>query len=316
MKINRVLSAMVAIGASSALLVGVAPSADAVTWTKTSVTKSNAYSWNGYRTAVGAVGFTLPRGYVKVANTVTVKRGSTTVATNRSLVALSAGTYTIYSTFKYRSRTAYTAYKTVTVDMIEASTCTPTGQTLYRGSTWTIDTMTCTGVGWDSDFNRRTATFTNRMLFAADAYAYSAALNAGYKWDGWYITSQWDTIRLGLFDATAATFIPWGVGEARVSYTAYKYGTTKVAYRYRTHTVTKIVNTPVMTRTEWNTIMALPYRPWHSEVASIVGSSGSMRYMGSLGRAYRWSNTSGGYSILWFDLDGSLSETGNAWYSG
>lgn len=310
------LSALVAIGASGALLVGVAPAAEAVTWTKTSATKSNAYSWNSYRAAVGAAGFTLPRGYVKVANTVTVKKGSTTVAANRSSVALSAGTYTIYSTFKYRSRTAYTAYTTTAVTLIDASTCAPTGQTLVTGNTWAIDTMTCTGVGYDDDFNDRTASFTITMLFAADDDGYYEAQQAGYSWDGWYITAGWDTIRLGSFDATAATFVPYGDGEARVGYTAYRYGATKVAYRYRTHTVTKVVNTSVMTSTEWNTIMALSYWPTHAQVARIVGSSGSLRYRGSLGTMYSWHNTSGGYSCLWFDADGTLSDTGNAWYSG
>jgi hypothetical protein len=314
-KITRALSAIVAAGASVALLVGVAPSAEAVSWTKTGATKASAYSWNGYRATVGPVGFTLPRGYVKVANTITVKKGSATVAANRASVALSAGTYTVYSTFKYRSKTAYTAYKTVPVTLIDASTCAPAGQTLAAGSTWTIDTMTCTGVGYDSDYIDRTASFTINMLFAADANGYSEALQAGYSWDGWYLTSEWDTIRLGVFDASAATFVPYGDGQARVGYTAFKYGITKVAYRYRTQTVTKVVNTSVMTRTEWNTIMALRYWPTHSQVARIVGSSGSMRYTGWLGTAYRWSNTSGGYSILWFDADGTLSDTGNAWYS-
>ena len=316
MKITRALSALVAVGASTALVVGVAPSAEAVSWAKTAATKSNAYSWNSYRATVGPVGFTLPRGYVKVANTVTVKKGSSTVVVNRSSVALSPGTYTVYSTFKYRSKTPYTAHKTVSVTLIDASTCAPTGQTLATGGTWTIDTMTCTGVGYDGDSIERTASFTITMLFAADYNGYSDAQLAGYSFDGWYLTSDWATIRLAVFDATSATFVPYGGGEASVAYTAYRYGTTKVAYRYRTHTVTKVVNTAVMTRTEWNTIMALSYWPTHSQVARIVGSSGSMRYTGSLGTMYRWSNTSGGYSYLWFDLDGTLSDTGNAWYSG
>ncbi|MFN8157896.1 MAG: hypothetical protein U0R68_10785 [Candidatus Nanopelagicales bacterium] len=290
---NRATTLLITTGAVGALvLVGAAPAQ--ASSTRTSSTTQSAYSWNDYRTPVSPAGFVIPRGYVKVSAAVTVKRGSTTIASNRSVVSVGAGTYTAYSTFRYRSRTAYVAHRTVAVTYLEPDSCVV--DTVVPTDTSVEYSLTCTGTGWDPDYNDIVGT-------AQTDVTQETAIQFPWWSAGQTITSadeNWDAVDLFL-DGTASQ-----------RYTAYRYGPVLTKAVHRTVTVKKVVNTSVMTRTEWNVLESGDSLSW---VQHVVGSRGTMFYDdgGSfLGTAYRWKNTSGSYTCIWFD--GSGHATDFYWY--
>jgi len=284
MRIRPAISVLVSLGVASVLVIASAPAASATTWLKTSSTKQNAYSWNGYRTPIVAAGYVIPRGYVKVSATVTVKRGSTTIASNRAAVSVGAGTYTAYSTFKYRSKTAYTAYRSVDVTWIDATSCEVASA---AASTNTIDyDLSCTGSGYDADYNDITGVGTT----TATQYLYSP------DDEPWWTVGQ----TVSSDDANWYSVSNYFDGTGRQAYTAYRYGIIAAKYFYRTVVVTKVLNTAVMTWTEYNTFGSGDSL---ARIRAIVGSSGSI-YSSSGGlTSYRWKNTTGYYTYVWI-LDG------------
>jgi hypothetical protein len=281
MRINRAVAALVSLVSTAAVLIAVAPEVAAASWVKTSTTKQSAYSWNSYKVAIAPAGFAIPRGYIKVSATVTVKRGSTTIASNRSAVSVSGGTYAAYSLFKYRAKTPYTAYRTVEVNGIDADSCDVTAVT-PSGSTIGYE-MTCSGMGYDADYNSLLGTYTT----AASQYLYSPS------------DAPWWTLGETIYQTDPNWYQMDGVtsGTGSQAYTAYRYGAIKAKYVYRTVIVSKVVNTPVMTLTEWRNIW---YGNSLARVRKVVGSNGSLYRAYSNGIEYRWKNSSGGYSYILF----------------
>jgi hypothetical protein len=297
--------ASIGVGTALALGVGVvvAPSAEAVAWRQTAATKANAYSWNGYKAVTKPAGFRIPSGSVKVSSTITVNRGSTTVAKNVKQARLSAGTYTVFTTTKYRTKTAYTAYryysKTETYAdecRIESATITrPADEGSYYDDMDVAYTGTCTWSVYDDDY------------YSGD---YMRTTTGPASWTSTEWVYEWDQTPAYSIGDTAYTIDVPGTVKWRTPYTAYKYGTVKTAHTKRTHTVTKVINTAVMTKTEYN---AFGYGDSYARVARIAGSAGELRYMSGGYSLYRWRNTSGGYAYVWFDL-GWWDD--DAWYSG
>jgi hypothetical protein len=294
---HRLAAIVVAGGLAAGMSVAAAPGAAAASWTRTGPTQHKAYSWNGYKATVKPAGFTAPRGSALVsAPTLTVKRSGTTVVRGKKWARLPAGTYTVYSTYKYRTKTPYTAYRSGSADWSTIDSCTIDSVYSRDTSSLTQDeygywsgTLRETYIGvcdiWDEDYN----TITVAGTWTEDHELWSSTEpSSGY----------------GAGDYASPDYIQY-----RQAYTAYRYGKIKTAYRVRTATVTKVVNTAAMTRTE--------YRSFGdgdslATVRRIAGSKGELRYMDGEYTLYRWKNTSGGYTLVWFRY-GYWDD--DAWYS-
>jgi hypothetical protein len=308
---SRLAAIAAVVGSLVVASIGAAPAATAVTWTKTAATSHKAYSWNGYKATVLPRGFTAPAGYQLLSSLMTVKRSGTVVARNVKSARLSGGTYTVYSTFTYRSKTAYTAYRTIAVSSISADQCTA-GSQLESGNQWVIVDVTCTGWGFDAKYNDAKGSFSETVLLAADFDAYVEATSlASSTWTDSVTSASWESYATGspMADSVFDTGAPIGDGTGTQAYTAYRYGPTKTAYRYRTATVTKVINTAVMT---WNEYQSFGNGDSLSRVRAVVGSKGELRYSSGGYTLYRWRNTSGSYTLVWFYY-GIWDD--DAWYS-
>jgi hypothetical protein len=228
MRIARVLSALVAIGASGALLVEShrprrrSPGQNLGHEVGRILVEQLGPRWNGRVHAAPG----LREGRQRDG-----QEGLDHRRANARRWRCRQGTYTIYSTFKYRAG-PYTAYTTTAVIRRQRAqaggaliTGTPGPSTMHRSATTTTSTT-----------RRRSPS----PLFAADDDSYYEAQQAGYSWDGWYHRQLGhDPTRFVRHDRSHLRALQGRRGARGLP--AYRYGTTKVAYRYRTHTVTKVV---------------------------------------------------------------------------
>ena len=289
---------LVALAVGSLGLVSTASSeAQAVTWTRTTATSQNAYSWNGYKAKVGPSAAPAVSGYAVYDKRISVKNSSgTTLASNVTSRWTSPGTYTVYSTFKYRKAWPYTATKTVTygVNYSNLNSCTLTD---VSGVTYGSGPVTASCSVTLSDYNGNSATKT--LPVTGDYYGL----------DDPYVGQQ--TTDIYNYEVSLpSTF------SKTVSYTAYKY-TYTTRYRVRTAKVVKVTNYASVTWNEYKTISA----PWAggdslTRVRSIFGSNGTRTYFsdsnGTVYTSYRWANTSGGYVYVIFQNYRAYSKD---WYS-
>jgi hypothetical protein len=266
---------------------------------RTSAQTLSAYSWNGYKATVWPGGWKVPKGYVSAGKTVSIASNGRLIARHRKSVSLSAGTYTAYSTFKYRSRTAYKAYRTSTLTAdytdscyVESATITDTSETGSTGYVTATYTGKCSGTAYDANYDERQGSWRATWTRQESAWAYDPA-DAQPEY----------TVGERIYDD-----LPGGRFTYKTSYTAYRYGKVKAKHVHRTVTVRKVFNTSVMTRTEWH---AFDEGDTLARVRKVVGSRGKLVYDGYLGTAYEWRNTSGGTTWVWFD--GRYVDT-RTWY--
>lgn len=237
----------------------------------------NGYSWNGYKAVVKPTGFKAPSGSVIVSKKVSAKGHNAA-----SQVRLSPGSHRVKSTFTYRSKTAYRATRSGTSQVDGADSCTVTGVTPpaeeFGENTYDLE---CTG----TDDDDRTGTFTGSDTAYSDYavgedYPYAILIDGTIRW----------TER----------------------YTANRYGKLKKKTVSRTVVVSRVRNTPVMTRAEWYAFGLGDSLAW---VRKVTGSRGRMGYDDGnsfLGTQWIFRNSSGGNTYVWV-FDGAV--TSNSWYS-
>ena len=292
---------LVALMAAMAALVAASPGeAQAVTWIRTAKTTHNAYSWNGYKANLAPSATPPVSGYTVIDRRITVKNSAgQTLASNVTSRWTAPGNYTVYSTYKYRKATPYTATKTVSynVDYDTLNSCTITGYFDDGGGyTWTVN-ATC---------NVTLENFTGA----------GASVTRTIAIQGQYLGYEPPTVGMqttDIYDYEAS--LPSTFSKT-VSYTAYRYSYYNL-YRVRTASVVKVTNYGTVTWTEYTTVQA----PWDggdslARVRSIFGSNGTrISFMESGGKTYagyQWRNTSGGYVYVTFEDNLAYTKT---WYS-
>lgn len=240
---RRRLSAFVGIAAlASATLVAAAP-ADATTWYTTPPTKTAAYSWNGYTAYVEPHRAAIPRNARLVSRTMTVTRGGKVVARNVKARWLTAGQYTVFTTTKFRVVTAETRTRTGVIESIDPDYCLVLDSGLDGlGGGW-YD-LACTGTGISPAWTDATGTFDVRALWGYN--------NLGN--DNWFSSDDpgW-SIGLKIDPLDALVFE--GDGTGTYSYRVNVVGPVRAKYTKRAVVIAKVINTPVMTRTEWGCCM-------------------------------------------------------------
>lgn len=262
------------------LTVGVAPVAFAATKPLPKKTL-RSYSWDGYRAVVKPTGSVGPGRQVLSAVVTVTSAGKVKAKGVRSYRA-KPGTYRAVSKFRYRAATPYAATRNVTAT-VPADSCVVTS-VVPDGAQYAYYTGSCVGEAFDnSNLETYTGTFT--------------ASWHGYRLEGEDVgtTMQYPVLKVEG---------GWVMGSITYTlpYTAYRYGNAQTLVTKRTLVVRKVTNTPVMTRHEWD---VLDYGDSVYRVRRVVGSSGTLVYTGSLGDAYKWRNSSGSWTYIWFDDDGA-----------
>lgn len=312
-----VLTALVA---SALAAVVAAPSADAVTYTRTASSTYNAYSINSYKAKVWPYKSATPTGYAVSSRILTAyNSGGSKVASGVGSAWLSAGTYSVYSKSTFRQGYTTKVNQTYTV----ASSPTPYS-CVVNSSDYdaTVDAL-AVGVSCNAydDRNTKIALTATGYAPATSSYSYAAGTSvSGYAAvDDWlwnteyYYYSGLDGLMTSVTQAADAK-----VGTSvttTVTKTLYRY---KTAYTKRTVYVKKVYNPPVCSWAEYKSVyynfdgggdsLAL--------VRRIIGSSGTRTsYTSSDGDViafYQWKNSEGGTVSVGFFNDEAYTKS---WWS-
>ena len=267
MKLRTALVCLAPAVAALALTTVTAVPAQAITWRTAPATTAPAYDYNGYKALLKPSGFTIPRGYVDAGSVLTVKNSAGRVLARAATTYRAApGVYTEFSTFKYRSKTPYTAYKQVSV-RVTSDTCTITAAAvtdtsqmvqdpapLWTGTYTVRYTLSCTGR--DADGVLVPGTFVAAV--SEDEVEYVGVSAPGLVTPDRAVGETIEPVTLT------------GTLTRTVAYTAYRYGAVKTVYVKRSVTVKKR-NTGFVTSGEWRRVRN-GMTP--TTVASILGQSG------------------------------------------
>jgi hypothetical protein len=252
-RIVRAMAPLLAVGVSTALLIVVAPAADATTWIAGKASSVRAYDYNNYRGVIKPGGYAIPRGNVDAGSLVTVRKASTgaLVAANRSAVSATAGTYTTYNYIKFKKRTAYSSTHEVAADV---ASCVAEARLNPEDASYVVE-------------------------FAGPCVSDSGAtINGLASWFSFSDTEIGESTDF-VYSSSDAGAVSGTVTE---SYTAYKYGPISTKLVKRTVTVGKY-NSPYITTAEWG---ALRTGQSLSKVQSILGNRGHRYY--TVGANYIW----------------------------
>ena len=322
---------------SPAAGLSLASPAAAVSYTKVGSKTYSAYDYNGYRATIKPSGYTIPSGYVNAGSTVTIKKGSRTIASNRASYGAKVGTYTAFSTIRYRSRTAYRATQTEYLDIDNYDSCTITSSALTETGTvqdefgtdvpYQIITNTgdCDGyasgdpyfgtyiesfVGtWRSVYLNCTATnddaFGGTVITPCDSTDLELPTGAEVDFDA-YDNPLNESGSDVCEDATGFSNLSYTCGSsvntATVAYrstvTKYRYGSVKVK-RFKRTVVVKKKNSAFITLSEWR---GLRSGMTVSRVSSLFGNSGYIYAVNGnrTARAYRDINKDGSYYSTYY----------------
>ena len=322
---------------SPAVGLSMASPAAAVSYTKVGSKTYSAYDYNGYRATIKPSGYTIPSGYVNAGSTVTIKKGSRTIASNRTSYSAKVGTYTAYSTVRYRSRTAYRATQTEYLDIDNYDICTITSSALTETGTvqdefgtdvpYQIITNTgdCDGyafgdpdsgtyiesfVGtWRSVYLNCTATnddgFGGTVITPCDSTDLELPTGAEVDFDA-YDNPLNESGSDVCEDATGFSNLSYtcesSVNTATVAYrstvTKYRYGSVKVK-RFKRTVVVKKKNSAYITLSEWR---GLRSGMTVSRVSSLFGNRGYIYAVNGnrTARAYRDINKDGSYYSTYY----------------
>jgi hypothetical protein len=273
------LAAQLVIGAAGLLVAAPATAAS------TETHKVN--SWQTFK-ITPKVG--VPKGYTQYGSkTITVKRGSSTVARNKtSYAAKGTYTYKVTSTVKYRTKRYVTTTRTEVVPVEWVNSCTARGA--YLTYNLTDDTLeatlaaSCEVAGWNSN---GTVSATVDGVVSVHEY-YPSADQADQFRD-----RTGDYLYVYPEDFSVKTF-PTEVTSVKTVYGPVK---SKSSTRY-----VKVIKRPNGATMTWTEYKAIKDGQTLAQVRAIAGSKGKRVYADDYsGTAYEWKNSDGGTTWVWFN---------------
>ena len=306
---------------SCILIALVSTPAEAATYKVVRSKTSKAYDYNNYKARLYPSGYSIPSGYISAGQSLNVKQGKRFVARGKTSYAASSGTYTVYSTIKYRKKTAYTAYYGQAVTG-NAYSCSVSSSQITSQPDFYDDGYG--NISWYGYLAVDYYGYCYGAYYSGDSYdEYGNTIlgrtSYGQFWGSWsesdYIDtsseSEWRSTILSAgstrdWSCDYTTYLgacgsyggPSGSFDISIPYTAYRYGPVLKKLTQQVVTVVK-KNSPYITRGEWNSLRS-GMTP--SRIKGIFGNGG---YLYSVDgnrtvRAYTDTRADGSYCSTYF----------------
>ena len=306
---------------SCILIALVSTPAEAATYKVVRSKTSKAYDYNNYKARLYPSGYSIPSGYISAGQSLSVKKGKRFVARGKASYAASSGTYTVFSTIKYRKKTAYTAYDveflfgsaySCTVSSSEITSQPVSSDDGSGNVSWSgyLDVNYygyCSGSSYDGDVCDENS-FPYECLnydYPCPDYCAFGDTTYGTFWGSWSESdflqtsseSEWRSAVLSagstrswscVYESDLGACAQYGGpdGDMKIStpYTAYRYGP---VLKKLTKQVVKVVkkNTRYITPSEWKKLRSgLSVK----EVSRLFGNTGKVSYVygNKVSRAY------------------------------
>lgn len=306
---------------SCILIALVSTPAEAATYKVVRSKTSKAYDFNNYKARLYPSGYSIPSGYISAGRSLNVKKGKRFVARGKASYAASSGTYTVYSTIKYRKKTAYTAYDvqevtgtaySCTVSSSEISSQPVSFDDGFGNISWYGELIVnydgnCSGAYYSGDF-------CDESYYCTTGDTYYGGFKASWSQSDFINTSsesEWRSTILsagssrdwsceyssyeGACNLYGGPSGSWGI---TTPYTAYRYGP---VLKKLTKQVVKVVkkNTRYITPSEWKKLRSgLSVK----EVSRLFGNQGKVSYVygNKVSRAYTDIKWNGDYCKTYY----------------